>query len=198
MESQVFLVVGLGNPGEEYAETKHNLGFKVIDELSTRWGSACATRKFKAFIGEHLLFSRKVIMAKPQTFMNRSGQSVHELISFYKLEPSQNLVVVSDDLDLPAGRIRIRKEGGSGGHNGLKSVIESLGTESFVRVRIGIGRPASPDTESYVLSRISKSEKALFEEAVLKASDAIESLLKDGINKAMDRFNRKPESTDES
>jgi peptidyl-tRNA hydrolase, PTH1 family len=184
-----FLIVGLGNPGAKYSHTRHNVGFLVVDELVRRWGGS-ALAKFKGEIFSYP--DRKGHLLKPQTFMNLSGESVVEAAGFYKV-PAEQIMVVSDDLDLPVGNLRIRKAGGAGGHNGLKSIIGLLGTEGFPRLRIGIGRPEAGETHGHVLGKIAKSEQALFEEAVKRAADALETWTRDGIDKAMNEFNRKKE-----
>jgi peptidyl-tRNA hydrolase, PTH1 family len=183
-----FLIVGLGNPGRKYAQTRHNVGFIVVDELVRRWGGS-ATAKFG---GEVFSFpDRRVHLLKPQTFMNLSGESVQPAAAFFKVPVDTQLMVVSDDLDLPVGHLRIRKAGGAGGHNGLKSIIELLGTEGFPRLRIGIGRPAPGATTGHVLGKISKSEEALFDEAVKRSADALEAWMSKGIETCMNEFNRK-------
>lgn len=188
MAESPFLIVGLGNPGPKYALTRHNVGFMVVDLLADRWGGGKATGKFH---GEVFSFpDRKAVLLKPQTFMNLSGKSLVEAVGFYKVEPAGRLMVISDDLDLPPAQIRIRKSGGAGGHNGLKSVVELLGTEEFPRLRIGIGRPPGP-TEGYVLANLPKAEQALFADAVATAADAVETWMNEGLDKMMNVFNRK-------
>lgn len=196
MEGNRFLVVGLGNPGSQYENTRHNIGFLVIDELCRRWNCSAFQKKFKGLLTEASIEDRKVVLLKPQTFMNLSGESAREAVHFYKIPVESHLVVISDDLDLPPGNLRIRSSGGTGGHNGLKSVSENLGGDGYSRVRIGIGRSVTVPTESYVLSQIPKGEKELYEKAVQLAADAIETFVKDGIQKTMNTFNKR--KTDES
>lgn len=186
MPDAPFLIVGLGNPGSEYAHTRHNVGFLVVDALARRWGGS-STKKFK---GELLSFpDRRAHLLKPQTYMNLSGESVVPATQFFKVPPEQ-LIVVSDDLDLPVGNLRLRKTGGAGGHNGLKSIIQLMGTDAFPRLRIGIGRPPG-ETTGHVLGKIAKAEMALFEEAIVKSADCLEAILAKGIDIAMNEFNRK-------
>lgn len=196
MEGNRFLVVGLGNPGSQYENTRHNIGFHVIDALSRKWSCSAFQKKFKGLLTEATLADQKVVLLKPQTYMNLSGESVREAVHFYKIPVESHVVVISDDLDLPPGNLRIRSSGGSGGHNGLKSVSENLGGDGYSRIRIGIGRSVTIPTESYVLAQIPKEEKELYEKAVHLAADAVETLVKDGIQKTMNTFNKR--KTDES
>lgn len=186
------LVVGLGNPGPTYAQTRHNLGFLVIDELAKRIHAGPPHKKFQSALQEGMLLSTKILLLKPQTFMNLSGEAVQATVHFHKLDPSAECLVVSDDLDLPPGKVRIRLSGGAGGHNGLKSIIECLGTEAFPRLRIGIGRDPNVPSETYVLSKIKRAELPIYDEAVQKAADAVEIIVKEGFSKAMDAFNKDP------
>ena len=189
-----YLVVGLGNPGSKYALTRHNIGFMVLGHLSQRWKLSAAQSKFKSALWEANQASHKVFLLAPQTFMNLSGEAVQEIVSFYKLDPAKDCIVVSDDLDLPPGRIRIRKSGGPGGHNGLRSIIECLGTETFARLRVGIGRSPNIPADVYVLGKIGKSEEPLYEKAIFRTAEALEMILEQGLDKAMEHFNRKDES----
>lgn len=188
-----FLVAGLGNPGAKYANTRHNIGFMVVDALAKRWGVDRFSEKFQGLLGEAQIAGRKVLLLKPQTYMNLSGQSVGAAVHFYKIEADTSCLLVSDDVDIPPAALRIRKEGGPGGHNGLKSVIECLGGEKFPRLRIGIGRSTHAETHAHVLGQIAKSEATLYQEAVDRACDAVETMLRDGIEKAMNLFNQKKE-----
>jgi len=167
------------------------VGFLVIDELSRRWKVDSFQKKFKGFLAETTVSPSKVLLLKPQTYMNLSGDSVREVVQFYKLLPERHLVVLSDDLDLPTGSIRIRTSGGSGGHNGLKSISENLSTESFSRIRIGIGRSSQIPTENYVLMPIPKAESELYQKAITTAADAVEAFVKEGIQKAMNTYNKR-------
>lgn len=186
-----FIVVGLGNPGPKYALTRHNLGFLAVDLIASRWGEPVFQDKFKAQVAPADFEGHRVILVKPTTFMNLSGKSVIEVTQFYKIPVATNLLVISDDLDLPVAALRLRVKGGTGGHNGLKSVVETLGTEEFPRMRIGIGRSAQMDGADYALARIAKSEESQFQDALNLAADAVESWIKEGILKAMNKFNKK-------
>jgi PTH1 family peptidyl-tRNA hydrolase len=189
------LVVGLGNPGREYERTRHNVGFAALDRLAQKLKCSFRSKaRFSAQVAEAGGGEAgKVTLAKPQTFMNRSGSAVQSLLFWLKITPAQLLVVV-DDADLPLGQIRLRASGGSGGHNGLRSIIEALaGNEEFARLRIGIGRtaPAGTDITGHVLGRFAPAERQGAEEAVERAVEAIECCLRDGLVEAMNRFNRK-------
>lgn len=193
MAARPKLVVGLGNPGREYAGTRHNVGFVVIERLAERWD--CSLRKkwrFAAAVGEATRPAGPVALACPQTFMNRSGAAVTGLLRWWKLSPAELLVVV-DDADLSLGQIRLRLAGGSGGHNGLRSIIEALGgNEAFARLRVGIGRsgPAGADLTGHVLGKFAADERAAVEGAVTVAVEAVEVCVEEGLTAAMNRFNR--------
>ncbi len=184
------IVVGLGNPGKEYENTKHNIGFMVLDRLAEKLGISVKKIKFKGLYGEGFLNGEKIILLKPQTYMNLSGQSVREIVDFYKIDP-EDLVVIYDDLDLPMGALRIRSKGSAGTHNGMKSVVYQTQTDAFPRIRVGIGGDRKGDTVHYVISGFHGEEKDIMREAVLKAADAAECLIRDGVNEAMNRFNTK-------
>jgi len=187
------LVVGLGNPGAKYDGTRHNVGFAAVDVLAKRHGVAweAAPRGVEALIGRWR--SQDVVLAKPLTFMNLSGTAIVGLLQFYKIEPPDLLVVV-DEVQIDTGRIRVRPEGSAGGHNGLKSVIASLGTPQFPRLRIGVGRgEARRDLADHVLARFEPAERDVVEDSVARAADAVEAFVADGIEAAMNRFNRKAE-----
>jgi len=185
------LVVGLGNPGSKYQQTPHNLGFEVIDELAKRWGIS-SSKKFKSDFFQHTLADAKVWLMKPQTFMNLSGEAVQPAAHFYGIAP-QSILVISDDIDLPPGRIRVRINGGSGGHNGLKSIAEHLGTTDFPRIRIGVGRGLGMPPDAWVLSSPSAMIRRSFRLAVELAADAVEMTLIEGLAKAMNTYNLKKE-----
>jgi PTH1 family peptidyl-tRNA hydrolase len=193
----VELIVGLGNPGSEYAGNRHNVGFWTVNRLARRLGIEIRHHSRTASVGEGTYRGRRLILAKPRTYVNRSGDAVRELVRRYGLAPEQVLVVY-DDLDLPVGRVRIRARGGHGGNNGMKSIIAALGTEEFPRVRIGIGRPLVNGEPSYdpdvvaqwVLSDPPPDERAKLDEAVARAQEAILTILDEGIEAAMNRFNR--------
>ena len=188
----MYIIVGLGNPGSRYEGTRHNMGFDVIDRLIENNRIPQAGRKFHAVYGTGMIGREKVVLAKPITFMNLSGTSVRELTDFYKIDPSRELIVISDDIDLDPGRIRIRKKGSAGGQNGLKHIIQCLGTQDFIRVRVGTGaKPQDWDLADWVLSRFSKDERAEVDDAIVRAAEAIETIVTDGIDTAMNRYNVK-------
>ncbi len=184
------LIIGLGNPGSEYRDTRHNIGFLVIDELTHRWRVPDLWReKFEALQIKTTVGDEPVIVAKPLTFMNLSGRAVAGLAGFYKIDP-QDVFVVTDDVALPLGRLRARREGSAGGHNGLKSVIQHLGTQAFPRIRVGVGRGDDRrDLADHVLGRFDADEHDTVSAAVLRAADATETFLRDGIERAMNAFN---------
>ncbi|NQS75739.1 MAG: aminoacyl-tRNA hydrolase [Peptococcaceae bacterium] len=186
------LIVGLGNPGREYAGTRHNIGFMVIDRLAHKLGVKVGRKKFKALFGQAQIGSKKVLLAKPQTYMNLSGQAVSALLRWHKLGPA-DLIVVFDDMDLPPGKLRIRPNGGSGGHKGIESIIISLGTKGFARLRIGVGKPTDPnfDGAGYVLSRLAEEDIKTYAQSVNLAVEAIHSLINVGVERAMNEYNRK-------
>jgi PTH1 family peptidyl-tRNA hydrolase len=189
------LVVGLGNPGKEYEGTRHNIGFAVLDRLAEKFGCSFRSKwRFSAKIAEAMAGDAgKVVLAKPQTYMNRSGTAVNTLLQWLKVAPAQLLVVV-DDADLPLGQIRLRVAGGSGGHNGLRSIIETLGgDEEFARLRVGIGRsaPLGADISGHVLGRFAPPERDLAEQAVAAAVEAVDCCLRESLTEAMNQFNRK-------
>jgi PTH1 family peptidyl-tRNA hydrolase len=194
------LVVGLGNPGPEYAATRHNVGFVVLDRLAGQYNCSFKRKlRFAAEVGEVGTGAGKVVLAKPQTYMNRSGVTVSAIVNWLKIRPAE-MVVVVDDADLPVGQIRLRLAGGSGGHNGLRSIIEALGgCEEFPRLRVGIGRtgPTGTDITGHVLGRFAAAERASVAAAVDQAVAAIECCWQAGLPTAMNRFNRKPPTTGE-
>lgn len=188
-ETQTFVLVGLGNPGREYRQTRHNVGFMVIDELCKVLNVRLTRMQGKALVGSGVLSGCKVILAKPQTFMNLSGQSVASLVKFYKI-PIGQLLVILDDLDLPVGTLRIRPGGGSAGNKGLMSIIQQLGTEEFPRMRLGIGRPpGQKNGADYVLSDFQNGEIDFVKEVLTKASRAAQTFVAFGIDQAMNQFN---------
>ena len=190
------IIVGLGDPGREYENTKHNLGFITIDRLAEEHGINVTKAKHKALIGEGNISGQKVLLVKPQTFMNLSGEAVREVMDYYK-EPVENLLVIYDDADIPAGTVRIRKKGGAGTHNGMRSVVSCLGDEDFPRVRIGIGSQDDNDLAAHVLGGFSSDEIQIMREAVLTAVSAIECMLADGIDIAMNEYNSRKETVSE-
>jgi PTH1 family peptidyl-tRNA hydrolase len=188
------LVVGLGNPGRTYRWTRHNMGFLVIEQLARRHGIEVSRRSLHSLYGRGRIGDQEVLLAKPQTYMNLSGEAVSRLLRFFKIPPV-NLIILHDDLDLPLGEVRIRRRGGHGGHRGVKSVIESLGREDFLRVKVGIGRPPNleQDPADFVLNPLSKAEKEVFGQQIEKSVEAVELLLQEGPETAMNRFHEKPE-----
>ncbi|MDX2214654.1 MAG: aminoacyl-tRNA hydrolase [Oculatellaceae cyanobacterium bins.114] len=190
------LIVGLGNPGEKYNQTRHNIGFEAVDQLARRWGVSLAeNRKFQGTYGEgRAPKTDKIRLLKPLTFMNLSGQSIRAAIDWYKLPP-ESVLVVYDEMDLPLGRLRLRLSGSAGGHNGMKSAIAHLGTQNFPRLRIGIGAPKvaadNKDTISHVLGQFSKAEGAIVSEVLHLVTDAVEMSLKEGVAKAMSLYNNR-------
>ena len=184
------MVVGLGNPGKEYVDTRHNTGFRVIDALAETLGIEVRKRKFGARFGSSEFAAEKLILLKPWQFMNRSGQAVATALGFYKLG-ANDLLVVTDDMALEPGRIRIRAKGSAGGHNGLADIIEKLGTNQFARLRVGVGHSQDEWTVDYVLDRPTESEKSLLDAAIAKARDAVLCWIKSGIDEAMNKFNMK-------
>jgi PTH1 family peptidyl-tRNA hydrolase len=186
--AEVRMIVGLGNPGTEYAGTRHNVGFDVIDSLAAQLGIEVKKKKFGAMFGQGEFDGIGLMLLKPQEYMNRSGQAVATAAGFYKLE-RENIVVVTDDMALEPGRIRFRKKGSSGGHNGLKDIISRLGTDEFARLRIGIGQSGREAAESYVLRRPSAEDRELIDDAAKRASQAIACWIKEGADAAMNKFN---------
>jgi PTH1 family peptidyl-tRNA hydrolase len=186
----MYIICGLGNPGKDYESTRHNLGFMTLDVLSSRLGISVNKLKFRALIGEGRIGSEKVVLVKPQTYMNLSGEALRPIMEFYKEDPS-HLLVVYDDIDLEPGTIRIRPFGSAGTHNGMRSVIYQLQTDRFPRIRIGEGKNGVIPLERYVLMRIPENEKKLVLEAVERAAEACESFVRDGIDRTMNVYNTK-------
>jgi PTH1 family peptidyl-tRNA hydrolase len=193
-ENMPLLVVGLGNPGPKYVATRHNVGFMAVDELARRHGLRFSTKQADAEIARGEIGGTRVILARPQTYMNDSGRAVGALARFYKL-PSSRVVVIYDELDLPVGTIRMREKGSANGHNGLKSVIQHLGTQNFPRIRIGISRPAISDYKQidWVLGRFTKDEQEVMDGTIPRAAEAIESIISMGMERAMNKYNTKEE-----
>lgn len=185
----MYLIVGLGNPEEEYSKTRHNMGFNTINKISKEYNIETKKSKFQGIYGSGIIEEQKVILVKPQTYMNLSGNCIKEFVEFYKIEKDK-ILIIYDDMDIEPGKIKIRKKGSSGGHNGIKSIIQMLGTEEFPRIRIGIGKPAEmQDKISYVIGHIPEEETSKLEEGVEKAQKAITEILKNGIDIAMNEFN---------
>lgn len=183
------VVVGLGNPGPEYQKTRHNIGFWVVDLLAERWSTKLSRRVFQALVGDAQWRGEKVLLVQPQTYMNRSGEAVARICDFYRLDLT-NLIVIHDDLDLPLGRLRIKRGGGgAGGNRGLVSIIEALGSKDFIRVKIGTGRPQGRrDPAHFVLQPFTPPEEAFILAAVDRAASAVEVILSEGVDKAMTLF----------
>lgn len=192
----MYIIAGLGNPGSKYENTRHNMGFKAIDAMASEFGIDVNRAKFKGLIGEGRIGSEKVILLKPQTYMNLSGQSVREIMNFYKI-PEENLIVIYDDFDLPIGSIRVRKSGGPGTHNGMKSVVQELGSRKFPRVRVGIGS-SDGSTVQFVIGKVGKDEQQILNEAAEVAASAAADIIRIGIENAMNIHNtRKSEKKDD-
>ncbi len=183
------LIAGLGNPGSEYKNSRHNAGFMVADELSRRWGVELDRKKFQARIGCGQIAGEPVILLEPQTYMNRSGSSLVQAMQFYKLD-MEDLMVIVDDMELEPGRLRLREGGSSGGHNGLKDIVASFGTDQFNRLRLGIGRPGRQSVTGYVLERFSAEETAQLPEVLSRAADCVECWIREGMKAAMTRYNQ--------
>jgi peptidyl-tRNA hydrolase, PTH1 family len=190
----VKLIVGLGNPGIEYQFTPHNLGFLTIDCLANDVGAEVRNRNCRALTARAVIEEQQVLLAKPETYMNLSGMAVRELVGKYEVDPAKDLIVIYDELDLPLGRIRIRQRGSSAGHNGMESIIGALGTQQFLRVRLGVGPDKKvSDGAKYLLSPFRKAQLKVVDEIIDTASEAVRVILKEGPGAAMNRFNRDPD-----
>lgn len=188
----MYIIVGLGNPDRQYQNTRHNIGFDVIDAIADKNHITVGERKHRALIGKGFVGGQKVVLVKPQTYMNLSGESVREVIDFYKVDEKSELIVISDDVSLDVGQIRIRKRGSAGGHNGLKNIILHLGHDEFHRVRMGVGeKPQGYDLVDYVLGHFPKEEREIMDESAKRAADAVEMMITDGADAAMNRYNKK-------
>jgi len=190
--SKMFIIAGLGNPTKEYEGTRHNVGFDVIDRLSEKYNIAVDTKKHRAFIGKGMIAGQKVILAKPQTYMNLSGESIRSLLDYYKVDEEHELLVIYDDVSLGVGQLRIRAKGSAGGHNGIKNIIAHLGGQVFPRIKIGVGeKPPKYDLADYVLGHFSKAEKILMDEGYDNTVRAVEMIVSGDIEGAMNEYNRK-------
>ena len=188
----MYIIIGLGNPTAQYEGTRHNVGFDVIDRLAEKYNIAVDTKKHRAYIGKGMIDGQKVILAKPQTYMNLSGESVRELVDYYKADPEQQLLVIYDDISLDVGQLRIRKKGSAGGHNGIKNIIAHLGTQVFPRIKVGVGeKPKNYDLADYVLGHFSKAEREQMEAGYERAAEAVRFILADEIDAAMNQYNKK-------
>lgn len=185
----MYLIVGLGNPENEYAHTRHNMGFDTINELAKNNNINITKNKFKGLYETGIIQNEKVILLKPQTYMNSSGESIKEVCDFYNIKPEQ-IIVIYDDIDVEKGKIKLRKKGGPGSHNGMKSVIQELSTTDFMRIRVGIGQPEfKNDMINYVIGKVPEEEQKLLQQGTKKAAEAIEEIIKNGIDIAMNKFN---------
>lgn len=192
----MYIIAGLGNPKSEYKNTRHNIGFDVIDVIAEKYNIDVTSLKHKALTGKGIIEGNKVILVKPQTYMNLSGESLIDVCQYYKIDVPSELIVIYDDIALDVGAIRVRKKGSAGGHNGMKSIIQHLSTENFMRIRMGVGeKPKDYDLADYVLGHFSGPERKLMDSAALDALDAIKIIMADGIDKAMGMYNKKNEST---
>lgn len=186
----MYIIAGLGNFGKEYGNTRHNIGFEVIDKLAEQENISVLEKKHRAVIGKGLVAGQKCILAKPLTYMNLSGECVRELLDYYKADETTELIVISDDVSLAVGQLRIRKKGSAGGHNGLKNIIAHLGHDSFIRIKVGVGeKPKGWDLADYVLGRFFGPERKQMDEAVERAAEAVQTILQQGADAAMNRFN---------
>lgn len=194
----MYLIIGLGNPGREYQNTRHNAGFGVIDVIAEENGIAVREAKHRALLGKGIIDGQKVLLAKPQTFMNLSGESVGELLGYYKEDAQTRLMVIYDDIALPPGQIRIRTKGSAGGHNGMKNIIAHLGHDTFARIRVGVGeKPPAFDLADYVLGRPAPQESLLLREGQEQAAQAVRLWLRGETAQAMNRYNRKNRPDDQ-
>lgn len=184
----MYAIIGLGNPEKKYDKTRHNIGFDVIDELASQMGVQVNTKRHKALCGVGQIGSKKVILVKPQTYMNLSGESVRAVMDFYKLDPTKDIIVIADDISLPTGKIRIRAKGSAGGHNGLKSIIAHAGTDQFTRIKVGVGANQG-DLVKHVLGKFSKGEREIVDDAVRNAASASEVIVMYDVQTAMNKFN---------
>ena len=188
----MFIIAGLGNPTLQYEGTRHNVGFDVIDMLADRYNISVDGRKGRALVGKGIIEGQKVLLVKPQTYMNLSGESLRELVNYYKLDPESELIVVFDDISLEPGNIRIRKKGSAGGHNGIKNIIAMTGTQNFMRIKVGVGeKPKGWDLADYVLGHFSTEDRAKVEEAIGHAMDATVLMMQGEVDKAMNDYNSK-------
>lgn len=187
----MYIIVGLGNPGKQYENTRHNMGFLAVDLLAEKYNIDVNKIKFKALVGEGRIAGQKVLLVKPQTYMNLSGEAVRQAMDFYKIDPEE-LIVIYDDIDIPTGTFRIRKKGSPGTHNGMRNIFQHIQTNDFPRIRVGIGSGKKENLIGYVTGGISKSEKELLEDALTKSADAAACIIEKGIDKAMNEYNVRP------
>lgn len=195
--NRMYIIVGLGNPGKKYENTRHNMGFLAIDVLSDKYDIKVNKIKFKSLVGEGTIAGEKVMLVKPQTYMNLSGEAVREVMAFYKAEP-QDLIVIYDDIDIPEGTVRLRKKGSSGTHNGMRNILYHIRTENFPRIRVGIGSGKKGNLINHVIGGVSGEERLLLAEAVTKAAESAACIVEKGIEKAMNEYNVRPKKEDKS
>lgn len=186
----MYIIVGLGNPERKYENTRHNVGFITIDKIADKYGIDISENKFKALIGKGVIGAEKVILVKPLTYMNLSGEAVRAVADYFKVDSQTQVCVIYDDTSMEVGKLRIRKKGSAGGHNGIKSIIAHLGSDVFVRVKIGIGeKPKGYDLADYVLGQLTSEDHKLIDETALRVCDAIELLSSDDVDEAMNKYN---------
>lgn len=188
----MYIIVGLGNPDDKYAGTRHNVGFDVIDAIADKYNINVTEKKHRAFVGKGIIEGQKVLLVKPQTYMNLSGESVKSAVDFYKVDPKEEVLVIFDDISLDVGQLRIRRKGSAGGHNGIKNIIAHLGTDGFSRIKVGVGeKPKGYDLADYVLGRFSKDEKVKMEAGYQDAVNAVALIMQDEMGQAMNQYNKK-------
>lgn len=188
----MFVIVGLGNPGKKYEKTRHNIGFNVIDAMADKYNIRVKERKHQALVGSGFIEGQKVMLVKPTTYMNKSGDSVSDVLDYYKLDPESELIVIYDDISLEPGNIRIRKKGSAGGHNGIKDIIAMIDTQNFMRVKVGVGeKPARWDLADYVMGSFSQDDKGKIDEAIQDAISAAVLMMQGQVDKAMNNYNAK-------
>lgn len=188
----MIIIAGLGNPTKEYEGTRHNVGFQVIDKIAEKYNIAVDAKKGRAYVGKGIIEGQKVLLVKPQTYMNLSGESIRELVDYFKVDPKEELLVIYDDISLNPGQIRIRKKGSAGGHNGIKNIIANLGSSVFPRIKVGVGeKPKGYDLADYVLGKFSKEDRVLMEEGYDLACEASALIMQGAIDQAMNEYNQK-------
>ncbi len=192
MVTRMYIIAGLGNPGGQYRNTRHNIGFAAVDCLAGQYQIDIGEVKHKALSGKGRIGSERVVLVKPMTFMNLSGEAIRQITDYYKIDVTEELIVIYDDISLPPGQLRVRKKGSAGGHNGIKNIIAQLGTEEFKRIRIGVGeKPGGYDLADYVLGHFSKEESVLMEESCQRAAEAVCMIIEQDIDAAMNAYNKK-------
>ena len=188
----MIIIAGLGDPTKEYEGTRHNVGFQVIDKIAEKYNIAVDAKKGRAYVGKGIIEGQKVLLVKPQTYMNLSGESIRELVDYFKVDPKEELLVIYDDISLNPGQIRIRKKGSAGGHNGIKNIIANLGSSVFPRIKVGVGeKPKGYDLADYVLGKFSKEDRVLMEEGYDLACEASALIMQGAIDQAMNEYNQK-------